>query len=38
MDQVLGVMAVIVGVGLLAEQLLFGPAERWLRLRWGLSG
>lgn len=38
MDQVLGVMAVIVAVGLLAEHLLFGPAERWLRLRWGLGG
>lgn len=38
MDQVLGVMAIIVGVGLSAEQLLFGPAERWLRVRWGLLG
>ncbi|MBK8979141.1 MAG: ABC transporter permease [Planctomycetes bacterium] len=38
MDQVLGVMAVIVSVGLLAEHLLFGPAERWLRIRFGLGG
>jgi NitT/TauT family transport system permease protein len=38
MDQVLGVMAVIVAVGLLAEYALFQPAERWLRRRWGLSG
>ncbi len=38
MDQVIGVMAVIVAVGLLAEQLLFAPAERWLRVRWGLLG
>jgi NitT/TauT family transport system permease protein len=38
MDQVLGVMTVIVAVGLLAEQLLFGPTARWLRLRWGLLG
>lgn len=37
MDQVLGVMAVIVGIGLLAEQILFAPAERWLRRRFGLS-
>ncbi|MBN1442281.1 MAG: ABC transporter permease [Planctomycetes bacterium] len=38
MDQVLGVMAMIVAVGLLAEQALFGPLERWLRVRWGLLG
>jgi len=38
MDQVLGVMAVIVGIGLLAEQVLFGPVERWLRRRFGLVG
>lgn len=38
MDQVFGVMAVIVAIGLLAEQILFGPAERWLRRRFGLSG
>lgn len=38
MDQVLGVMSIIVAVGLSAEQLLFGPAERWLRVRWGLLG
>lgn len=37
MDQVLGVMAVIVAVGLLAEQVLFGPAERWLRRRFGMT-
>lgn len=37
MDQVLGVMAVIVGIGLLAEQVLFGPSERWLRRRFGLA-
>jgi len=36
MDQVVGVMAVIVGIGLCAEQVLFGPAERWLRRRFGL--
>jgi NitT/TauT family transport system permease protein len=37
MEQVLGVMAVIVAIGLLAEQILFGPAERWLRRRFGMS-
>jgi NitT/TauT family transport system permease protein len=38
MDQVLGVLLVIVGIGLLAEQVLFAPVERWLRRRFGLSG
>lgn len=38
MDQVLGVMMVIVTIGLLAEQILFGPVERWLRRRFGMSG
>ncbi len=37
MEQVFGVMAVIVLIGLLAEQTLFGPAERWLRRRFGTS-
>jgi NitT/TauT family transport system permease protein len=35
MDQVLGVMLVIVAVGLLADRLVFFPVERWLRRRWG---
>jgi NitT/TauT family transport system permease protein len=38
MDQVLGVMGVIIAVGLIAEQFLFAPIERWLRVRWGLLG
>ena len=38
MDQVLGVMVVIVTIGLLAEQILFGPIERWLRRRFGMTG
>ena len=38
MEQVLAVMAVIVLIGVVAEQLLFAPAERWLKLRWGLTG
>jgi NitT/TauT family transport system permease protein len=37
MDQVLGVMLVIVLVGLLVDRVLFGPAERFLRRRWGLG-
>jgi len=35
MDQVLGVMLVIVLVGLLADKLLFAPAERFVHRRWG---
>jgi NitT/TauT family transport system permease protein len=37
MDQVLGVMLVIVAVGLLADRLVFFPVERWLRRRWGIE-
>lgn len=35
MDQVLGVMAVIVAVGLLVDRIAFAPLERFLRTRWG---
>jgi NitT/TauT family transport system permease protein len=35
MDQVVGVMLVIVAVGLAADKVLFAPAERFLRRRWG---
>ena len=35
MDQVLGVMFVIVVVGLLVDRVLFAPAERALHRRWG---
>lgn len=38
MDQVLGVMIVVVAVGLLVDRAVFGPAERWLRRRWGAEG
>jgi NitT/TauT family transport system permease protein len=34
-DQMLGVMFVIVLVGLAVDQVLFAPAERWLHRRWG---
>jgi NitT/TauT family transport system permease protein len=37
MDQVFGVMLVIVAVGLLADRLVFFPVERWLRRRWGIE-
>jgi NitT/TauT family transport system permease protein len=35
MDQVFGVMLMIVLVGLAVDKLLFAPAERFLRRRWG---
>lgn len=35
MDQVLGVMFVIVVIGLLADKILFSPWERFLHRRWG---
>ncbi|MCK6459755.1 MAG: ABC transporter permease [Planctomycetes bacterium] len=35
MDQVLGVMLVIVAVGLLVDRLAFAPLERFLHTRWG---
>jgi NitT/TauT family transport system permease protein len=38
MDQVIGVMIVIIVIGLVADRLLFSPIERSVRRRWGLSG
>lgn len=38
MDQVVGVMLVIVVIGLLADRILFAPAERFLHRRWGTQG
>jgi len=35
MDQVIGVIIVIVGIGLLADKALFGPWEQFLHRRWG---
>jgi Rrf2 family protein len=35
MDQVIGVMLVIVAIGLIADRILFSPWERMLRERWG---
>ena len=37
MDQVLGVMLVIVVIGLLADKVLFAPWERFLHRRWGTT-
>ncbi len=35
MDQVIGVMIVIIVIGLLADKILFSPWERFLHSRWG---
>jgi NitT/TauT family transport system permease protein len=35
MDQVIGIMLVVVGLGLLADKVLFSPWERFLHRRWG---
>jgi NitT/TauT family transport system permease protein len=35
MDQVIGVMFVIVVIGLLADKIVFAPGERFLHRRWG---
>jgi NitT/TauT family transport system permease protein len=35
MDQVIGVMLVIVLIGLLTDKILFAPVERFLHHRWG---
>lgn len=35
MQQVIGVMFIIIAIGLLADKLFFAPAENWLHRRWG---
>lgn len=35
MDQVIGIMLVIIVIGLLADKILFSPWERFLHYRWG---
>ena len=35
MDQVIGIMLVIIAIGLLADKMLFSPWERFLHRRWG---
>jgi NitT/TauT family transport system permease protein len=37
MDQVIGIMFVIVVIGLLADKIFFSPIERFLHRRWGTS-
>ena len=37
MDQVIGVMLVIIFIGLLADKILFSPWERFLHRRWGTT-
>jgi NitT/TauT family transport system permease protein len=37
MDQVVGIMIVIIVIGLLADKVLFSPWERFLHRRWGTS-
>ena len=37
MDQVIGTMAIIVIIGLLADRMLFSPWERLLHRRWGTN-
>ncbi len=38
MEQVIGVMFVIVLIGLLADKIMFSPWERYLHRRWGTQG
>lgn len=37
MDQVIGIMLVIILIGLLADKILFSPWERYLHRRWGTA-
>src|SRR5438270_308793 len=37
LDQVIGIMLVIVVIGLLADKILFSPIERFLHRRWGTN-
>ena len=37
MEQVIGIMIVIVVIGLLADKIFFSPIERFLHRRWGTS-
>ena len=37
MEQVIGIMFVLVLLGLLADKLLFSPWEKWLHHRWGTN-
>ncbi len=37
MEQVIGIMLVVIGIGLLADKILFSPWERFLHRRWGTA-
>lgn len=37
MEQVVGIMAVLLSIGLLADKILFSPWERYLHRRWGTA-
>lgn len=37
MDQVIGIMIVIIAIGLLADKIFFSPIERFLHHRWGTA-
>lgn len=37
MEQVVGVMLIIVLIGLIADKVLFSPWESWLHRRWGTN-
>jgi NitT/TauT family transport system permease protein len=37
MDQVVGLMFVIIVIGFLADKIIFSPWERFLHRRWGLN-
>lgn len=37
MDQVIGVMLVIIAIGLLADKMIFSPCEKFLYRRWGTA-
>ena len=37
MDQVIGIMIVIIAIGLIADKILFSPLERFMHRRWGTA-
>ena len=37
MDQVIGVMLIIIVIGLLADKILFAPWEKFMHRRWGTA-
>jgi NitT/TauT family transport system permease protein len=37
MSLILAIMSVIIAIGVIVDRFLFGPAESWVRSRWGLA-